>query len=169
MKMTCLKRFATVQVLERTLPDSGTGLAEWWAAHGSQDDSFASRTYAELIGRAGPAGERHATTISLSLDMKTAARQIRTAGGGLRGAAAVLRQEMSTLTAALRSAVVGFEWHNTATKKSGTTTFPACKEGKPALSPALQTGPGPISFTTSVVGRGGATFTLSPGSGTISR
>ena len=71
--------------------------------------------------------------------------------------------------AALRSAVVGFEWHNTATKKSGTTTFPACKEGKPALSPALQTGPGPISFTTSVVGRGGATFTLSPGSGTISR
>lgn len=71
--------------------------------------------------------------------------------------------------AALRSAVVGFEWHNTATKKSGTTTFAACKEGKPALSPALQTGPGPISFTTSVVGRGGATFTLSPGSGTISR
>ena len=71
--------------------------------------------------------------------------------------------------AALRSAVVGFEWHNTATKKAGTTTFAACKEGKPALSPALQTGPGPISFTTSVVGRGGATFTLSPGSGTISR
>lgn len=36
--------------------------------------------------------------------MKAAARQIRTAGGGIRGAAAVLRQEMNTLTAALRSA-----------------------------------------------------------------
>src|SRR5699024_12512103 len=36
--------------------------------------------------------------------MKTSARQIRTAGGGLKGAAAVLRQEMSTLNAALRSA-----------------------------------------------------------------
>ena len=47
--------------------------------------------YAELIDRAGPAGERHASTISLSLDMKAAARQIRTAGGGIRGAAAVLR------------------------------------------------------------------------------
>src|SRR5690606_36259598 len=35
---------------------------------------------------------------------QTAARQIRTAGGGIRGAAAVLRQEMSTLVAALRSA-----------------------------------------------------------------
>jgi hypothetical protein len=36
--------------------------------------------------------------------MKTSARQIRTAGGGIRGAAAVLRQEMNTLVAALRSA-----------------------------------------------------------------
>jgi hypothetical protein len=97
-------RIATLQVLERTLPDSGTGLAEWWAAHGTADDSWAATTYAELIERAGPAGERHATTISLSLDMKTSARQIRTAGGGIRGGAAVLRQEMATLTAALRSA-----------------------------------------------------------------
>ena len=98
-------RIATLQVLERTLPDSGTGLAEWWAAHGHPDDtSWAATTYAELIDRAGPAGERHATTLSLSLDMKTAARQIRTAGGGIRGAAAVLRQEMNTFLAALRSA-----------------------------------------------------------------
>ena len=97
-------RLSMLQVLERTLPDSGTGLAEWWASHGSADGSWASTTYAELIDRAGPAGERHATTISLSLDMQAAARQIRTAGGGIRGAAAVLRQEMSTLVAALRSA-----------------------------------------------------------------
>lgn len=97
-------RIATLQVLERTLPESGTGLAEWWAAHGTRDDNWASTTYAELIDRAGPAGERHATTLSLSLDMKTAARQIRTAGGGIRGAANVLRQEMTTLTAALRTA-----------------------------------------------------------------
>ncbi|QAV69209.1 PrgI family protein [Salinibacterium sp. UTAS2018] len=97
-------RLSMLQVLERTLPDSGTGLAEWWASHGSADDSWASTTYAELIDRAGPAGERHATTLSLALDMQVSARQIRTAGGGIRGAAAVLRQEMSTLVAALRSA-----------------------------------------------------------------
>lgn len=98
-------RIATLQILERTLPDSGTGLAEWWTTHGHPDDtSWAATTYAELIDRAGPAGERHATTLSVSLDMKNAARQIRTAGGGIRGAAAVLRQEMNTLTAALRSA-----------------------------------------------------------------
>ena len=97
-------RLSMLQVLERTLPDSGTGLAEWWASHGNANGSWASTTYAELIERAGPAGERHATTLSLSLDMHAAARQIRTAGGGIRGAAAVLRQEMSTLVAALRSA-----------------------------------------------------------------
>src|SRR5699024_3818785 len=97
-------RIARLQVLERTLPDSGTGLAEWWDAHGDADGSWAATTYQELIERAGPAGERHATTLSLALDMKTAARQIRAAGGGLRGAAAVPRQEMTTLVAALRAA-----------------------------------------------------------------
>ncbi|WP_256998350.1 SCO6880 family protein [Cutibacterium avidum] len=74
------------------------------ATHGTHDISWASTTYSELIDRAGPAGERHATTLSLSLDMKAAVRQIRTAGGGIRRGAAVLRQEMNTLTAALRSA-----------------------------------------------------------------
>lgn len=97
-------RISMLQVLERTLSDSGTGLTEWLAAHGTTDTSWASTTYAELIERAGPTGERHATTLSLSLDMRAASRQIRTAGGGIRGAAAVLRQEMSTLVAALRSA-----------------------------------------------------------------
>lgn len=98
-------RVSMLQVLERTLPDSGQGLAEWWAAHGSPGDgSWVATTYAELIDRAGPAGERHATSLSLSLDMRAAGRQIRTAGGGIKGAANVLRQEMSTLVAALRAA-----------------------------------------------------------------
>lgn len=97
-------RIASVQVMERTLPDSGKGLAHWWNEHGTRDGSWTSTTYGELIDRAGPAGERHASTISVSLDMKAAARAIRAAGGGNRGAAAVMRQEMSTITAALRAA-----------------------------------------------------------------
>ena len=49
--------------------------------------------------------------MSLSLDMRAAARQTRTAGGGIRGAANVLRQEMTTLTAALRAAdLTASEW-----------------------------------------------------------
>ncbi|HEX4400131.1 MAG TPA: SCO6880 family protein [Galbitalea sp.] len=97
-------RIARLQVLERTLPDSGTGLARWWAEHGNDDGSWVATTYRELIERAGPAGERHVSTISLSLDLRAAARPIRAAGGGMTGAAQVLRQEMTTLTAALRTA-----------------------------------------------------------------
>lgn len=97
-------RIATLQVTERTLPDSGKGLAQWWDSHGNHDRTWTSTMYAELIERAGPAGERHTSTISISLDMKIAGRAIRAAGGGMRGAAAVLRQEMATLLAALRSA-----------------------------------------------------------------
>lgn len=97
-------RIARLQVLERTLPDSGSGLSQWWAQHGTDDGSWVAQTYRELIERAGPAGERHITTLSLSLDMRAAARQIRSAGGGLKGAAEVLRQEMHTLTSALRAA-----------------------------------------------------------------
>jgi hypothetical protein len=97
-------RIASLQVSERTLPESGKGLAQWWDSHGDHDQTWTSTTYAELIDRAGPAGERHATTISVSLDMKIAGRAIRAAGGGMKGAAAVLRREMSTLVAALRSA-----------------------------------------------------------------
>ena len=31
-------RIASLQVMERTLPDSGKGLAEWWSQHGHQDE-----------------------------------------------------------------------------------------------------------------------------------
>lgn len=97
-------RVARLQVLERTLPDSGAGLTEWWARHGDLIESFPTRTYRSLIERAGPTAERHATTISIALDLTRAARSVRAAGGGISGAATVLRQEMDTLTTALRSA-----------------------------------------------------------------
>ncbi|MBE1878974.1 SCO6880 family protein [Myceligenerans pegani] len=98
-------RIAALQVTERTWPGSGTALTDWWTSHrASGDDSFAARVYGELIERAGPVSERHQTLIRLVLDMRKAARAIRAAGGGLGGAAAVLRQETETLTAALRSA-----------------------------------------------------------------
>jgi hypothetical protein len=97
-------RIARLQVSERTLLDSGTGLDDWWERHGRNDGGWAAATYEELIERAGPAGERHATTISIALDMQAAAKQMRASGGGMKGAATVLRQEMDAITAALRSA-----------------------------------------------------------------
>lgn len=127
-------RIARIQVSERTLPDSGTGLAEWWRQHGTDDGSWAATTYKELIDRAGPAGERHATTISLALDMKAAARQIRTSGGGMRGAAAVLRQEMTSLTTALRAA----ELTSTGWLTPGEVAVILRSAYDPAAGPALE-------------------------------
>jgi hypothetical protein len=42
--------------------------------------------------------------VGVSLDLSAASRQIRTQGGGISGAAAVLRQEMTALEGALRTA-----------------------------------------------------------------
>ena len=127
-------RIARIQISERTLPDSGTGLAEWWRQHGTDDGSWTATTYKELIERAGPAGERHATTISLALDMKAAGRQIRTSGGGMRGAAAVLRQEMTTLTTALRAA----ELTSTGWLTPGEVAVILRSAYDPAAAPALE-------------------------------
>ena len=103
---TCCRsgRIARIQVLERTLPDSGTGLQDWWASQGREDGVWTANIYRELIDRAGPASEKHASTITIALDLKTAARAIRAAGGGMKGAAAVLAGEMHTLATALRTA-----------------------------------------------------------------
>ena len=106
-------RIARVQVLERTLPDSGQAVQQHWADHGLVDGSWAARCYAELVKAAGPASERHDTTISISLDMARARRAIRSEGGGLAGAAVVLRQELTTLTAALRTAEITVEGWST--------------------------------------------------------
>ena len=62
-------RIARVQVLERTLPDSGAGVRNHWAARGIPGDSWVSRQYHELLEQAAPATERHETTISISLDL----------------------------------------------------------------------------------------------------
>jgi hypothetical protein len=97
-------RIAALQVTQRALPGSGASLVEWWQANKAGENNVASRIYGELIDRAGPMAERHQSTVSLTLDLKTAGRAIRAAGGGLAGAAAVLRQEAETLVTALRSA-----------------------------------------------------------------
>jgi hypothetical protein len=95
---------AAVQVLETTVPDSGTEILSYWQTEGRHEGSWTSRNYADFVKAAAPASARHTTTISLSLDLKRAARQVRNAGRGLPGAASVLRQDMTTLGSALHAA-----------------------------------------------------------------
>lgn len=96
---------ARIQVLEVALPDSGEGIAGWWKSHGREDRRYWTvRQYQELVRRYAPAASSHRTLIALALDMKQASRAIRDAGRGMRGAAAVLRQEMTAFESGLQVA-----------------------------------------------------------------
>ncbi|NCD15913.1 MAG: PrgI family protein [Actinobacteria bacterium] len=97
-------RIGRVQVLERTMPDTGEGIRQYWAEHGRSDGGWAATQYQQLIEHAGPASERHETTISITVDLTRTRRAVRAHGGGITGAAAVLRQEMTTVAAALHAA-----------------------------------------------------------------
>ncbi|MFG3043180.1 SCO6880 family protein [Streptomyces sp. NPDC048330] len=95
---------ATVQVLERTVPDSGDTLARHWTQHGRPDTPVAGQIYSELVTAAGPAAAPHETYIALSLDLKAAKRLISQAGGGLPGAFTVMEQTTASVAQAARNA-----------------------------------------------------------------
>jgi hypothetical protein len=60
--------------------------------------------YTELLAQATPASERHETMLAITLSLKAVARSAREQGGGLRGAAAVMRQRMASFETAVRGA-----------------------------------------------------------------
>ena len=97
---------AAVQVLEATVPDPAVGQREWWTSHGASADSWAARQYRDLLDRVTLGSSTHRSTISISLDMRAAARAVRAAGRGVKGGAEVLRGDMSTLVDSLRQAGV---------------------------------------------------------------
>ncbi len=90
------------QVLEATVADSGDGVAAWWDQRGTPDGSWAANQYQALLEGARLGSSTHRTTVSVALDMRSASRAVRAAGGGVAGAAAVLRQDMTTLVDGLR-------------------------------------------------------------------
>ncbi len=95
---------ARVQVLERTVPDSGDALRRYWNDHGDPQARLAGHVYEELIATAGPAAAPHEAYVALALDQKAARRLINQAGGGLAGSFGVLAQLMSTFEHAARGA-----------------------------------------------------------------
>ncbi|MEU2975450.1 SCO6880 family protein [Streptomyces hirsutus] len=97
-------QIARIQVIERTVPDSGDALRRYWEEHGRPDTPMASAIYNELIQSAGPAAAPHEAYVAVSLDTKAARRLIKQAGGGLTGAFGVLTQLTSTFDQAARTA-----------------------------------------------------------------
>ncbi|MBP0456098.1 SCO6880 family protein [Streptomyces montanisoli] len=97
-------QIARIQVIERTIPDSGDALRRYWEEHGHPDTPMAGAIYNELIQSAGPAAAPHEAYVAVSLDTKAARRLINQAGGGLTGAFSVLAQLTSTFDQAARTA-----------------------------------------------------------------
>ncbi|MEU0331253.1 SCO6880 family protein [Streptomyces sp. NPDC006233] len=95
---------ATVQVLERTVPDSGDTLTRHWTQNGQPQTPVAGRIYSELVTSAGPAAAPHETYLAISLDLKAARRLISQAGGGLPGAFTVMEQTTASIAQAARNA-----------------------------------------------------------------
>ena len=95
-----------LQVLEVTLPDAGHGITGWWESHRTNPTAapWAVEQYEQLMRTCAPAASTHRTLIAVSLDLRKARTHIRHAGRGLAGAATFLRQEMTSLEAALRAA-----------------------------------------------------------------
>jgi hypothetical protein len=91
-----------LQIMERTLPDSGDELRRDWEFRG-QRDGWAAEAYEQTLAAAGPRGQRHETYIALAIDARKAAREIANAGGGEQGAAAVAFREANRLAEDLRS------------------------------------------------------------------
>ncbi|WP_046498681.1 SCO6880 family protein [Streptomyces odonnellii] len=95
---------ARIQVIERTVPDSGDALCRHWETHGRPDAPLAGAVYSELIASAGPAAAPHEAYVAVSLDARAARRLVNQAGGGLTGAFSVLGQLTSTFDQAARTA-----------------------------------------------------------------
>lgn len=93
---------AALQVMEATVPDPGDGLVEWFASEGQRSQGWAAEQYRALLDQARLGSSTHRTTVSIALNLKAAARAVKTTGGGLTGAAAVLRQDMMAVSDSLR-------------------------------------------------------------------
>ena len=100
---------SAVQVLESTVPDPGTRVAGWYRTHGTHDGGWADTEYTALLAQSSHGSSTHRSTITLSLDMKRAAKAIGEAGRGVTGAAAVLRGDMASLEYSLRASELHLE------------------------------------------------------------
>jgi len=95
---------AALQVLESTIPDPGTKVAQWYEEHATYAADWSNEQYRALLAQASFGSSTHRTTLTLTLDMKRAAPAIRAAGRGVKGAAHVLRVDMAVLEQGLRAA-----------------------------------------------------------------
>jgi len=98
-----------LQVLERTVPDSGDALYRDWARRGVHDGSLQAANYEQLLMAVDGSTQAHECFIAVTVDARRAGSEIRQAGGGHSGAAAVVLREVDKVADGLRAAGVTVE------------------------------------------------------------
>ena len=94
-----------VQALQRLVPESGAALRSWHAAHLAPGaPELAVDVAGELLATATLTTTRREAFLAFTMDARRARTQVRAAGGGERGAAAVLVRHLRGLHQALGSA-----------------------------------------------------------------
>lgn len=97
---------ARLQVLERTVPDSGDRLRRDWQRRGIHDGSLQAANYEQLLAAVDGSTMAHECFVAVAVDARRAGSEIRQAGGGPPGAAAVLVREVDKIADGLQAAGV---------------------------------------------------------------
>jgi hypothetical protein len=98
-----------VQLLNITVPDSADALVRHWKAEGGRGNSATHASYQDLLTTSRSSMQRHENYVCLTLSPRRVRRQIRTLGGGDRGACAHLLQQAATIQGELVNAGVEVE------------------------------------------------------------
>lgn len=94
-----------VQALQRLIPESGAALRRWHTDHVRPDaPALAAEVTAGLLATSTLATSQREAYLAFTMDARRAARQIKNAGGGTVGAAAVLTRQLRALAAAIGTA-----------------------------------------------------------------
>jgi hypothetical protein len=97
-----------LQWVERAIPDAGDALRAYLDERTSPDDTTdVVESYRELVASAASVTQRHEVFLAVQMHGGRARRAIRRAGGGDRGACAVLGRELSALWSHLSGGDVG--------------------------------------------------------------
>ena len=96
--------------VESCLPDDGGAIRSHLDDHRVLDEhARAVRSYRRLLDEASPVTRRHRALVAVSVHRGRASRPIRSSGGGLEGALAVLGREVGAVASALAGADIGIE------------------------------------------------------------
>ena len=104
-----LPELSRIQMVHTVGPAATQTLTRDHLDHGGRGSPETAASYRQVLARSGAAGQEHRALVAIGLDVPSARRAIRQAGGGLPGGGAVLMDRAVTVEETLRAA--GLEVH----------------------------------------------------------